>query len=243
MPGVDASVPSETDLLCEFCGYTLNGLPPDGRCPECGRAVADSLGAQRHPPAWESPAPPPAWARFLKTTLALIFSPSRFYRTFTSRGPDRPARTFARVHWGFTSALFATASFVHADWYNVRLMSKPRPSVVWWPVLALATYAFLAAVTHVAARLTVFEANWRAYRLPLRPVLRGLYYHAAHFLPVGLVAAGTVVGYQWLLYYAYLDTTSARLYLYVLCGEVILCAAYLFETYWVAMRNMMYANK
>ncbi|MCZ6682146.1 MAG: hypothetical protein O7B26_03115 [Planctomycetota bacterium] len=29
---------------CEWCGYDLTGTANDGRCPECGRAVRDSLG-------------------------------------------------------------------------------------------------------------------------------------------------------------------------------------------------------
>jgi hypothetical protein len=32
-------------------------------------------------------------------------------------------------------------------------------------------------------------------------------------------------------------------YLYTLSGEVILAAIYLFWTYWIAMRNIMYANR
>ena len=32
-------------------------------------------------------------------------------------------------------------------------------------------------------------------------------------------------------------------YLYVICAEVILAAVYLFKTYWIGMRNMMYANR
>jgi hypothetical protein len=33
------------------------------------------------------------------------------------------------------------------------------------------------------------------------------------------------------------------IYLYVLCGEVVLGAFYLFKTYWIGMRNIMYANR
>ena len=40
-----------------------------------------------------------------------------------------------------------------------------------------------------------------------------------------------------------LGVMSGTKYLYVLCGEVIVAAFYLFETYWIAMRNMMYANR
>ena len=53
MTRVAPVVPAETDLLCERCGYVLNGLPADGRCPECGTPLDESVNYRRHPPAWE----------------------------------------------------------------------------------------------------------------------------------------------------------------------------------------------
>jgi hypothetical protein len=35
-------VPIAADLTCIFCGYNLRGLSRDGRCPECGHAVAET---------------------------------------------------------------------------------------------------------------------------------------------------------------------------------------------------------
>jgi hypothetical protein len=52
----------------------------------------------------------------------------------------------------------------------------------------------------------------------------------------------TVVGYDLLLARHVLGGLSALPYLYVICGEVIVGALYLFWTYWIGMRNMMYAN-
>jgi hypothetical protein len=98
-------------------------------------------------------------------------------------------------------------------------------------------------VTWLAARLTTWEATYRGIRLPVAVVLRGMYYHTAHYVPVAVVAFATVSGY-WLLNRArVLDLTTASTYLYVLCAQVIACAAYLFHTYWIGMRNMMYANR
>lgn len=34
---------STIDLLCVHCGYNLRGLPPNGRCPECGTAIGRSI--------------------------------------------------------------------------------------------------------------------------------------------------------------------------------------------------------
>lgn len=45
----------EYTLLCEKCGYVVEGLPREGACPECGRAIAESLSERRNrvPTAWE----------------------------------------------------------------------------------------------------------------------------------------------------------------------------------------------
>jgi hypothetical protein len=54
-----------------------------------------------------------------------------------------------------------------------------------------------------------------------------------------------VEGYQLLLLIAgkALSFNSPMIYLYVLAGLVVLSAIYLFQTYWIGMRNMMYANR
>ncbi len=41
------------ELLCESCGYTLDGLPGDGACPECGRAISLSGPAARPGSPWQ----------------------------------------------------------------------------------------------------------------------------------------------------------------------------------------------
>ena len=32
-------------MTCAECGYNLHGLPPESRCPECGRPIAESVAA------------------------------------------------------------------------------------------------------------------------------------------------------------------------------------------------------
>ena len=39
-----ADFPEPHDPWCDDCGYILTGIDPAGRCPECGRLIADSLG-------------------------------------------------------------------------------------------------------------------------------------------------------------------------------------------------------
>ncbi len=72
-----------------------------------------------------------------------------------------------------------------------------------------------------------------------------MYYHAAHYLPVALLAAATVIPYHIMVTIkgAWSANATMDLYVYGLCAEVIISAGYLFYTYWIGMRNMMYANR
>ena len=110
-------------------------------------------------------------------------------------------------------------------------------------LIGVATYLLLYGTTLLAARLTHWEATYRGYRLPMNVVKRGLFYHSAHYLPVALVAFFTVVGYRVLVELNILTLATAERYLYVIAGEVVVGAIYLFQTYWIGMRNMMYANR
>jgi len=242
------SIPAESDLLCEGCGYTLNGLPAGALCPECAKPTAESAPNLRQSASWERAGSGAEIARsFISTTLAVLFWPTAFYRTLATRQTRKRSRQFAGIHWVIVSMLFGIAAYYHFNWYR-RMGSLP-----WWadkldlPVPAILTltgisYVLLLVTTRLAASLTTWEAGYRGYRLPLPVVLRGLDYHAAHYLPVGLLGAGTVVAYHLLDTSSKVSGQSGPVYLYVLCGEVLLSAVYLFWTYWIGMRNMMFAN-
>ena len=77
----------------------------------------------------------------------------------------------------------------------------------------------------------------------LGPVRELLLAPAIGGLPAALLEAGAMAVLVFLAARSVLDPASATTYLYVLCAEVIVAAAYLFHTYWVGMRNIMYANR
>jgi hypothetical protein len=238
-----------TDVLCEGCGYVLNGLPADSRCPECGKPIEESAGHERTATPWESQRPA---AGFVRTSMEVIFKPTAFYRTLAVRGSVESARRFAIVHWWIAAALFGITCATHTVWYWFRIQSmrsplqSPREVAIFIAaavVLTVMTYFALDWITRIAARLTNWEATYRGIRLPYDIVLRGMYYHAAHYLPVGLVAFVTVIGYQLLLSMNAMGLDSGTKYLYALSALVVVSAGYLFNTYWIGMRNMMYANR
>jgi hypothetical protein len=254
MPRVAPRVPETADILCESCGYVLNGLPDAGRCPECGSPIQESLGENRITPAWETASDNTTekLAGFWKTSLAIIVSPSKFYRTYTARGSIESARSFARWHWWLAALLFALTTATHWTWYSFKVQGivppnglggKPGVYLGLTIGLTLATYVALDLITRLAAKLTTVEGTFRGYRLPYPVVLRALYFHAAHYFPVAVAALLTVGGYVLLVAIWPVMLEHAVAYLYVLSGEVILSAMYLFSTYWAGMRNMMYATR
>jgi hypothetical protein len=174
-----------------------------------------------------------------------LFRPTRFFRTLAPAMHGKASLNFARLHWAIAALLLGSAAWAHFDWYVTLGGSRQFSVFRRMPLLlgvCLATFIFLLVLNHLAARLTSWEAAYRGLRLPLATVLRGLHYHAAHYLPVGVLACATVLGYQVALARHWTGVNSATHYLYILSGEVVLAAGYLFSTYWTAMRNLMYAN-
>src|SRR5438309_5263271 len=182
-----ADVPADDAILCEGCGYTLDGLPLHSRCPECGKPIAESAGeGSRRPVEWEA-GDDGAIGRFARSTAAITFRPSHFFRTSTARGPLGPPRRFAMIHWAVASLLFGAAGAMHWWWYAHFIYFDTYPRLV--PVIGLLgalTFVSLWGLTNLAAALTTWEARYRGYRLPKNVVLRGLYYHAAHYTPVAV---------------------------------------------------------
>ena len=240
-----ATTLSAADILCESCGYTLNGLPAGGNCPECGTPVAESTSASgRVLPVWET------HRRFWRTSWQVVAQTSHFYRTLQTRVAEeyrRAAYLFAVRHWLLAGLLVALASGLHYTLTDVPRAGRGLDAqvllMVLWIALVTGLFVFTAmAVTHLATWLTAWEAGWRGFRLPREVVLRGLCYHAAHLLPVGAVALAIVATYRVLWATELLSFDSLIWYLGVLSAMTVAGAAYLFWTYWLAMRNMLYAN-
>lgn len=74
----------EYTLLCERCGYVVDGLPEDGVCPECGFEIARSLPANRPGTPWQQH---PGFRSMLTTSSATLRHPVRTLDTLAVTPP------------------------------------------------------------------------------------------------------------------------------------------------------------
>jgi len=66
---------------CEACGYNLSTIPMESRCPECGEAVAESLGPDARPGTpWQHRRAMGGWLAWWRTTGEAIRRPNAFGR-------------------------------------------------------------------------------------------------------------------------------------------------------------------
>ena len=269
MARVAPSVAVEVDLRCEGCGYILNGLPAGAKCPECGRPAAEGRDRQRRrrPCAFEVA---PSVGSFVRTSAAVLLRPSRFFGSLANTGDGRRAAWFARWSRLIAAALFAVAACCDlgivaslADRtytsfttrFERALNFKPLFSVYdvhpfllipFGALVAAAAYLAMALLAWAAERFVTWAATSRGDAAEPPGVRRALCFHAAHYVPVALVLAATAGAHLLLLDAGYLDwrswDSSTRVTRYVLAGEALLGAVYLYRAHRVAMRKMMYVS-
>lgn len=89
--------PPERPPVCEGCGYDLSHTSERGVCTECGKALAASLELDVVRPGsrWETRGGVAGW---IHTSIAALFSPSRFYRVVKLRSGLEPIVRFSRIH-------------------------------------------------------------------------------------------------------------------------------------------------
>lgn len=98
----------EYELLCEGCGYSIEGLPGDGVCPECAKPIVESVPGSRVGSAWQQDPGLSSWA---ETIFALMRHPRRALRAVAIEPNHSGTFGNTNVVWaGFVLALTFTLS-------------------------------------------------------------------------------------------------------------------------------------
>jgi len=150
-------------LLCERCGYVVDGLPLAGACPECGKPIAESLPARRTGTPWQRDRTLPAAAA---TCWAMWASPRRIFDA-AAIAPDRarPGQTLLSLAdlCHYAAAFLATLPIVLTAGGSIVVFTLGRgsaeflPTMIWLAVLVLAAGGIAFPITLVFAALSGIE--------------------------------------------------------------------------------------
>lgn len=153
-------------LLCESCGYTLDNLPVEARCPECGRPVASSRPEARPGSPWQRRPGPISW---VATNGAALRRPDALAATLR---PERSRGTALAVLNCLLAAAILVAPFpgvLVGD--PIRAARAAGPWAEWlaaaWviPLQVGCVVALLLALTALEAAGLTFWARRRGARM------------------------------------------------------------------------------
>ncbi|MEZ6243750.1 MAG: hypothetical protein R3B57_11995 [Phycisphaerales bacterium] len=231
----------EFTLLCERCGYVIEGLEPSGNCPECGKAIAESLPERRVGTAWQRK---PSVLSFYDLAMATLLHPlgtldaMRFSRTSGQLGATYAA--IAAV--GVAAGAFVASVNSFARPFDrvgvVGLVVAGVVAIVSWAISVVA----LMFLTWVETRGLVFFAARRGGRVTPE-VARAITAHGS----VGWVIAGigaAVALFPMSRVEAAGHGTALDASVWAI-GVLLVIAGFLFfETFaWLGLRRLKYANR
>lgn len=203
-------------LLCEACGYEIEGLEEQAKCPECGRELSESDPAKKRKGS--------AWQRALRerraglarvamlvpaaamTALSVVWSPSRTMRGVRIESRGMRALTLANIVIASSILTAPTHAGVREFVLDLWPASIASPAAVFGPTLRWAFgaaafamwFGLFVSLTRIERMGVVFFSKRRAWRVT--PTVALVVTGHASFLWMGAAAlavlAPSLVGWM-----------------------------------------------
>ena len=240
----------EYTLLCERCGYVIEGLVRDANCPECGTPIAESLPERRAGSAWQQHPSPGALVR---TSWHTLRHPRR---TLSELRFDERKGLDLGAQYALLTGLWLTLS-LSLPLFLIRILglvggSGEGRTLLAALVLALGGLGVVLllgfGIAIVIAALTATErfglrflANRHGYRIT-RPIANAITAHGSVGWLAGSLVASPVLMTGWTLSVTG-KTEVQPVVWFGLAGLIFLAGFLFFETFaWLGLRRLKYAN-
>lgn len=252
----------EYTLLCEQCGYVVEGLATKGACPECGKPIVESLPERRVGTAWQRE---PSAANLLRTWAMSLLHPVRTLDVLA----ERPAADTRLRRWTLLAAAFLLSI---GYWqYGAVDMVREKPLsalflVVFVLICTLAVWPVLLGLTLVETWGLGVIAKTRGFRVPLDSRRAITAHGSVGWLLAGAAACLVTAGIDvlWTVFTgpdvpigssispsAMVDTFAANkppswlIWFGIVTRVLCVLAGFLFfETFaWLGLRRLKYANR
>lgn len=159
----------EYTLLCEKCGYVIEGLDTDGNCPECGKPIAESLPERRIGTPWQQS---PGVKSLLATWWMTLRHPLRTLDVMQVASGKLRLLSWLTIT---VSSLTVSAGYVLPTLYMIYpqeavYLDKPAPSTRWLglltiPIFAIIPLVLLPILTWIETRGLVIISRTRGFRV------------------------------------------------------------------------------
>lgn len=238
--GRTTSWKDEFTLLCERCGYVVEGLDVGGACPECGKAIVESLPERRVGSLWQIQ---PNEGTLLRTTWMTVFQPNR---TLDMLSPHASRDQLLKRIYIFGAAFPAgiIISFGLHGGIPLRLSSIPFPAgffIILTFLCVLICAGGFSILTAVETHGLIFLSNRHGTRVS-RSFASSITAHgcigwvvSTWTTSIFLVGSSVVFG----------GIESDWVWILVLISGVCAASGFLFfETFaWLGLRRCKYANR
>jgi hypothetical protein len=245
-------------LLCEGCGYVIEGLPEGGRCPECGRAVRDSVPERRTGSPWQLAPGVHGWVH---TAAILGRAPGTFFDRVSVESERSGALLSVNCALATVALLPVAVTRVVGSWPTrepIRdMLSTVRPSspgavvfagVTWFVVAAALAWCGLRFLSWIEKRGLLMFSKRRGWRTT-PSVAAAVCGHASYgWLAAAILALGGWVfartsAWVWIVQRPWMQGTPGEIaWAPVIAGFFV--GMLVFETLvYVGFRRMRFANQ
>lgn len=196
--GTDRDVPTVSrPPNCLACGYNLTATPLDARCPECGRAVSDSLGGTAQPGVpWEHRSTRGRIATYAQTALTAIFRPSSAGLMMRLTSDSSHHRRYFWPHipfvWTIAASAVLTAMYFGGGGAD-QFVRDPTPMLIGASCFALVCCMGFILFACLSALVIGLLQTWRTRRNLLPASMRAACYLAPALIAWELLGAMVVL--------------------------------------------------